>query len=260
MRVAYTYKPVEPDLYGLVETNDSKNIYGKAVANMRFPCPTATIAYPINTQLVLGKSDFHTIEGKKPISEYTKYDLNSFSEKLPLKDDCIVIKDKKIMEDYLTFLLIEFNYFYTLKKIGLAFMPQGELRLTTFRAKDVLLPEYGFEDCTVSELSKGSNSVMTVVFSNVKNLMDIDGEGFVDAVKDCDAILNYIGKIDKMSKKITNSCDNEKFESVFIHSGDYKVSYHGGDFIMNYNTSGNSVVINATTTGTNSSIAFTDDD
>lgn len=186
--------------------------------HMWFPCSNKTEfgSSPLSARIPSGC--IYHIPNKKSIYDYTHY-ISKSPDMRPLKDDAIVIPDYNMAKTALINLREEFKYVYTLRftepqklenKVALD-LPNVKTAipcLSIFRAKDVLPPDYKTEDCLVTTLGTGYTFNHIAVFSDVKNLMDVDGEAFHSNFNELNQILKYCASFFSAAKKVKKQIED----------------------------------------------------
>lgn len=193
-------------------------ITGSMSVYMWFPCSNKTEfgSSPMSARIPSGC--IYPIPNKKSIYDYTYYAAKS-PDMRPLKDDVILIPEYSVAKRAIISLEEEFKYIYTLRltdpqtlEDALVLDPLNDKTvlacLSIFRAKDVLPPDYKTEDCLVTALGteRGFNHI--AVFSDVKNLMDVDGEAFRSDFNKLNQILKYYANFFSAAKKVKKQIED----------------------------------------------------
>lgn len=165
---------------------------------------------------------------KKPLSKYSTYEADNCGP-LPLKENTIIVKKLNVALTYIEKLYNSYRYNYVsrLRELNsiegrsiLSKNPEISFRLN--RATDLLPPEYSCKDCIVASVCLKELPFYVSIFSNVKDLMDVDGEIFTQIKMDEEKTIEGISKI---FNAVNDVKDDKKLKDTTPPKDDYKPTY-----------------------------------
>ena len=165
---------------------------------MWFPVGNRTLNSPSILCGAINLNSIDVLTQKKPFVLYDKRKARKV--KMPEFEQVVVINTVKLVNSYLSNLFDCYKYMYTTQYSSFGSVLNNHdkvvAEINLYRAKDVLPPEYSCNDCVVFML-KANDTLSTVVFSNIPELLEVDGEEFVNKPQTKDLLRNFLNIVEK---------------------------------------------------------------